>query len=389
MGVMAYRVVLGTCLIAVLLCGAPPARACGGGGVTTRQDGSVGADAQRIFLSVRSTGVTDIVVQIGVPETTADYGVLIPVPSEPTLSPQPVSAAEFDKLELATAPSIYVTEGDGGGGLSCGCAGADAPLGDAGGVSVGAPQNIGPVTAVVLSGESGAAVDGWLGENGFNIAEAWRPLLDEYAGAGKYFIAVKRGDSRVDGTPSSIGLRYTIAGDHRDLSLRFARLGAAETVAFTVFLSAPSAMAPSAPFQALTLEDLDRDILRRSTYSTAVRHAVSARGSQAFVLEGSWNTTDSSLDSALMALADDGDVLTRLSTVVYASTLDADVNFGTPHRSPIPNERYAALDPPPLEAATLSFAAVLLVGGAFRRSLRPKFRRRRTAAPETERQSST
>src|SRR6478609_6161627 len=89
------------------------ALACGGGGVTSKS--GVTMNAQRIFMSVRNSGTTDIVVQIAVPQTSADYGVLIPVPDEPTLDSKPVSAADLNALDRATVPVISKTESSGGG----------------------------------------------------------------------------------------------------------------------------------------------------------------------------------------------------------------------------------------------------------------------------------
>ena len=101
--------------IAAVLASARAARACGGGVVSTPIAGTIGADAQRIVISVHG-GVTDIVTQIGVPATTAEYGVLIPVPGEPTLDATPVKSAELDTLFSATAPSVRLSVPDDGGG---------------------------------------------------------------------------------------------------------------------------------------------------------------------------------------------------------------------------------------------------------------------------------
>ena len=75
-----------------------PALACGGGGVASKV--GVTTNSQRIFMSVRAAGTTDIVAQITVPETTADYGVLIPVPDEPALDSKAVSAP-FEKWNFS------------------------------------------------------------------------------------------------------------------------------------------------------------------------------------------------------------------------------------------------------------------------------------------------
>ena len=123
------------------------ARACGGGVVTTTQAATLGADAQRIFISVHG-GLTDVITQIGVPATTADYGVVIPVPSQPTLDATPVKQAELDTLFSATQPSIVSQSGgDDGGGCGCPVAASDKGGGNGalpGGVQVSNPVAIGP-----------------------------------------------------------------------------------------------------------------------------------------------------------------------------------------------------------------------------------------------------
>src|SRR5689334_164977 len=102
------------------------ADACGAGGVvSTSIAGNVGSDAQRVILAVNGSdqggpATTDIVVQIGVPKTTERYGALIPVPSEPTLDPSPISSLAIDQLDEATAPKI-VSQGEDSGSSGCGC----------------------------------------------------------------------------------------------------------------------------------------------------------------------------------------------------------------------------------------------------------------------------
>src|SRR5690242_8968980 len=90
---------------AVLLCPVP-ADACGGG-VVSSLGSQLSSDAQRIFISANGA-TTEVVTQIMVPNSPADYGVLIPVPAPPTLDPNPVSAADLDDLDDATVPSIRI-----------------------------------------------------------------------------------------------------------------------------------------------------------------------------------------------------------------------------------------------------------------------------------------
>ncbi|MES1175191.1 MAG: DUF2330 domain-containing protein [Myxococcales bacterium] len=358
------------------------AAACGGGGMTT-VNGGVVANAQRVILSARQDGTTDTVVQVSVPITSADYGVLIPVPSEPTLDDEPVSASDLDALDQQTAPRIYKTTAGGGSsspGCSCGSANDDDSAGAAPskGVSVSSPVEIGPVTAVSLTADDADAVKGWLADNGFVIPDERLALLDQYVSTGRYFIAIRRSDSATSSSPSSIGIHYTLKGDHRLLSLAFARLGAAPSVSFTVFVASPSSssVSPSAPFQALTLADLDANLLRADNYSGAVQTAVKAHGAQAFVLE---NTTSLgalearppaiSIHSVLRRIFDNGSTITRMSTVLAADDLTQDASFFGP-RQPFQSERYVQNDRSSLRHASVGLVVGLAAAGLFRRRRR-------------------
>jgi len=356
------------------------AAACGGGGMTTVSGGVV-ANAQRVILSARRDGTTDTVVQVSVPRTSADYGVLIPVPSEPTLDNEPVSASDLDALDQQTAPHIYKrTAGGGSGTFDCGCgsandddSSADGPIR---GVSVSSPVEIGPVTAVSLTADDADAVNGWLADNGFVIPDERLALLDQYVSAGRYFIAIRRSDSATSSSASSIGIHYTLKGDHRLLSLAFARLGAAPTVSFTVFVARPSRVGPSAPFQALSLADLDADLLRADNYSGAVQSAVKAHGAQAFVLESATYFTalearapGISTHSVLRRIFDNDSTITRMSTVLAADDLTQDASFFGPTQ-PFESERYVQNDRSSSRHASLGLVAGLVAAGLFRRRRR-------------------
>ena len=321
---------------------APPraARACGGGLVTPAQVASIGGNAQRIFISVHD-GMTDVVTQIGVPATTADYGALIPVPGQPTLDPNPIMSAELATLDSATQPRISAQSDDGG----CGCApgGGSTKGGDNGGsgVQVSAPVTIGPVTAVTLTADTGDAINTWLAQNGFAIPAASQSIVDAYAGTGRYFIAIRRSDTAATGAPTSVGVHFTLAGDNRGLPLRFVSLGAAASVGLTVFVVADDVVAPSAPFAALTLNDLDLITLRASGYTAAVSAAIAQHGNHAFVLEGTWTSAElaSSPIPSLQPFIGSTQVLTRLSAIFPAAALDTDVVLDQPFADAVPRTR--------------------------------------------------
>jgi hypothetical protein len=363
-----------------VLLSAEAAWACGGGGVTSAS--GVVTDSQRIVISKRAGGLTDVVVQVTVPSTTADYGVLIPVPSQPMLDAQPVSAAELRELDELTAPHIETETSSGGGGCGCIAAGAADTKGSSNGVSVSAPVNIGPVVAVSLTGEDAGAIGAWLSEHGFSLPEADASILADYVGAGNYFIALRRSESASLAGPSSIGIHYSLQGDHRKLSLAFSRIGAAATVAFTLFIAAPQAIAPSSPFVGLTLNDLDARLLRAGDYAAAVAEAVAKNGSKAFVLEGvtSRERVAPSLPN-LASLFDAGSVITRATAVIRKENLDEDAVFVTPFAGSIPNTRSASFRVPRGRFASLGALGVLALCG-WRRG-----RRWRDALPSLERES--
>ncbi|MGC4087573.1 MAG: DUF2330 domain-containing protein [Polyangiaceae bacterium] len=362
---------LASALGSVGLVTASSAAACGGGGVTSVS--GVVAGAQRVLMSVRSNGTTDVVAQVVVPETTASYGVVIPVPSEPTLDEAPVSAEDLNSLDALSAPTISVREGDDGGGIgcSCGAAGGDKSSGgstDA--VTVGMAVNIGPVVAVSLTGEDASAVGDWFTTNGFQVPSADLDTLAKYVGAGAYFIAIKRSETVASGGPSSIGVHYTLQGNHRKLSLGFTRIGAAHELTFTLFLAASQAAGPSAPFNALTIDDLDTGSLRLGNYQVAVRNAVAQNNSRAFVLESAKPAATFAGLSSIAALIDSDAVVTRATTVVARTALTDDAVFANAFYAPIPSFRQAGLIYPRASYASFGELSVLLALGMLRRRAR-------------------
>src|SRR5262249_22791488 len=160
--------------------------------------------------------------------------------------------------------------------------------------------------------------NGWLADNGFIIAPADQSLVADYAGTGRYFVAIRRSDTAATSAPSSVGVHFTLAGDQRALPMRFARLGAAPTVAFTVFVFAYTPAAPGDPSAALTITDLEAAVLRTTGYADAVSKAVAAHGNHAFVLEGSWSvpTLSSAIGPSLEPFINARQTLTRMSTRV-------------------------------------------------------------------------
>ena len=324
--------------------------------------------SQRVIMSVRAGGTTDMIVQINVPQTTGDYGVLIPVPSEPTLDMQPVSSAEMNALDRITAPSIESSD-DGSSGSGCGCFSATAAGAPSrSGVVTSDQVNIGPVVAVSLKSDDASTVSAWLTEHGFRLPNEDAETLASYVSAGSYFIAIRRSESAASGGPTSVGIHYTLQGAHRTLSLGFTKIGAGPTLAFTLFIAAKQAIGPSAPFAAITLDDLDASRLRSNDYKGAVQAAVSSRGSKAFVLEGTTPQYDIIGPAPSIAkFMDGGAVITRATTVIDRSQLADDVVFATPVSGTIPNGRQVSLSARQIRYASTGSLGILLALHALRR----------------------
>ena len=323
------------------------ARACGGGVVS--RPGGAGANAQRIFFSAH-TDHTDVITEIGVPTTTADYGVLLPVPVEPTLDPQPVASAELNALDKNTLPRIFVSGANDGDGCGCPLAAGSAKSNGTtspGDITVSQPVDIGPVTAVVLTGATGEAVNASLASNGFIIPAAQQPLVDAYAGPGRFFIAIRRNDAAATGAATSVGVHFTLPGAQRSLPLRFAQLGAAAEVAFTVFVAAPTAVAPAQPFATLTLTDLDAPTLKTSGYVAGVRKAIAGQAGRAFVIDGTYAaaTLAGRIGPGVEGFVEPGAQLTRLTGIFPSAGLTDDVAFDRVFDGVAPTTRYVTREP--------------------------------------------
>jgi hypothetical protein len=291
--------------------------------------GTTQQDAQRAFFSLRGNNTTEVVLQVNVPQAGGQFGVLVPAPVQPTLATTPVSTEELDVLDMATRPEIYPpSSSSGGGGCGCGTAadGSSKNLASEGGVSVGQVAQLGPVTAVTLTADTGADLTTWLTANGFVVPAASQAVVDGYAGTGRWFVAMKRNTTTGSTAATAVGVRFTLAGDHREYAIRMAAMGAAAEVAITVFIVAPQGVGPSNPYAGLTLNDLDKTTLKGPGYREALRKAVATAGGHAFVVEG---IHDAAIvrGSTLAGLVDLGSRLTRLTTVMTPAQMDYDVVF--------------------------------------------------------------
>jgi hypothetical protein len=327
--------VFATALAASVLLLLPPrdAAACAAAPVST--SGEIGAGAQRILIATRDE-VTEVVVEMTVPRTTADYGVLIPVPARPTLDPSPVDSGEIDQVDQATRPQIFDDSASGGGGIGCGSASDRGGLNGLG-VDVIEKVNIGPLEVVVLTASAASDLTQWLSSNGFRIPTGKEQVLTRYTGIGNYFIAARRDDRAAAGSPSRIGVHFTLPGTQLTIPLPAVQLGGGGALGITLFVAAEDGVGSMTPYAPLTLNDLDGALLT-SDYRGAVQAAVASRNGLAFVVEGIYpNGASSILPDRLASFASPGATLTRMSTVAEPAAFTADLTVavaGAPAEAP-------------------------------------------------------
>lgn len=316
--------------------------ACGGSVSEPATQVTVGG--QRAFIAVRSNGTTDVVVQLDVSQADGNYGVLLPLPVEPTVDPTPIDASELDGLDIDTQPVFGGSDGvsETGGGCACGGAGDGEAVdgnGSEGNITVGSFTEVGPVTATALTADDTTALSAWLSDNGFEIPAEQQALVDSYVTAGSWFLAFKRNTAAPPGQ-SSVGVHFTLDGDHRGYPLRIAQLGAGAEVAITVWISHADSVTPESPFEVLVPRDL-AGVYDDASYRSALADAVRQRDGRAFIVEhvSVWHDGDG---GGLSSLHEDGHTLTRLSTIIARDQLQQDVSFTGP---PAPNVDTLALRP--------------------------------------------
>lgn len=344
-----------------LMAGAGEAQACGGG--VTTDVGTLAVDVQRAFFSVGG-GSTDVVVQIRVPSADADYGIILPVPDQPTLDSTPVDSAELSSLEHQTRPALYLGGGGGGSCIGCAAAGADNEKGT---LDVSDPVDIGPVTAVIINASDSSELTTWLNANGFVVPTSFQLIVDGYIGGSGYFIAFKRNDTAPPSGETSVGIHYTVPGETLGYPLRIAAMGAGPELAVTVFIAASEGVAASTPFTTLTLDDIDATTVDNDGYGAALQTAVAAESNRAFVIEGVFSMTELSLGPTLSSLTDSSQVITRLSSVFDTNSMDVDVLFNDAAPQNVPREIIVRAGDPPTAPVFMLALVGLLATSAIRR----------------------
>jgi hypothetical protein len=283
--------------IVALIAPSHDAHACGGGTLypTDNETISGAVDGHRIVLSL-STTQTVLWDQITYKGNPKDFAWVMPVPAGSSLAL--ASDAWLSALDATTAtrisgPLLDCPEEEHGGGCLGAVAASDSGSGSRslGGskqagsdVAVLDQRAVGPYDTVTIKSETPGAISQWLTDNGYKIPAAVQPILDDYAGKGMNFIALRlRPDD--GGVTHMRSVRVTMPGGITTFPMRMLSVGAKEKVALEVIVLSEGRVEVSGfPSVDLDLKGLVWDFeAGTSNYATLRANAQSAAGDNAWL----------------------------------------------------------------------------------------------------------
>lgn len=228
---------------------APNARACGGGMFYTVGDQetvSVEGHSVVVSISKKRTVLWDRIRYVGAPQ---DFAWVMPV--NPGAKLELASAAWIEAIVGGTAPVVqspYAECDDGSdeSSIEGGCCGSakDAGLSGGGGESRGEQTDVtvvhqeavGPYDTVTIKSDVPGAIGTWLTDNGYAIPAAVQPILDDYAGKGMEFLAVRLEPG--SGVQDMQPIRVIMDGMLTTFPMRMLSAGAKDKVPITLVVLA-------------------------------------------------------------------------------------------------------------------------------------------------------
>ena len=256
--------------------------ACGGFFCSTQPMNQL---SERILFVDRGDSVTTH-VQIQYSGSAADFAWILPVPSVPKLG---ISHNEvFQQLQFATQP-FFSLEWDKNG--ECGSVfppffrsfAEDAATTGAE-VDIVAEQRVGPYDTVVLSSTDADAIVTWLVDNGYQLGDLGRDLLQPYVDGGFFFIALRLAPDRELGDLQPISLSY--AADTPGIPIQLTAVATAPDLGVTAWILAEARAVPTNFLHVQINEALIDWFNGGFNYDDVVRAAVDAASEgQAFVTD--------------------------------------------------------------------------------------------------------
>jgi hypothetical protein len=279
-------------LLAVLGAGERDARACGGCFHPPTQVASDITD-ERMLLAV-SPKQTSLYDQIRYAGNPSSFAWVLPI--KETVDVGLSADVLFSSMDALTATQITPPpKSCAGPPASCqsplppaeNAAVAGGASDSTGGVTVTKQENVGPYATVQLHSTTPGALTQWLADNGFQIPDAVKPIIEQYVGEGFDFLAMKLLPNQ--GVQAMRPVRVTGGGASFSLPLRMAAIGTGVSVGITIWVLADGRYQPqNFPFYRIEDKDLVWDwSTNASNYTTLRAQNESNLGGKGWELESS------------------------------------------------------------------------------------------------------
>jgi len=302
---------------------AAPAWACGG--FFCNLQSPVNQAAERVLYVQDGPQIT-VHIQISYQGPSTQFSWVLPLQSLPTLKTG--SDSIFTVLENYTRPTFQLQYEQGDAAchfpqcqyaMSAGGSGTDSSNGGTkGGVTVLQEANIGPYETKVIQGDSGAELQQWLTDNGYDQPAATAPLLDAYAKQKYVFLALKLQKDKSDGDLVPIVIQMQEPSPC--LPLRLTQLAATPDMPVIIWTMGPARAVPKNWLHVeLNLKTIDW-LTGGGNYLTVAGKAIDQASGHAFTTELAQKAADVPMSFAvpgwnattMAAITDPGKYLNQL-----------------------------------------------------------------------------
>jgi hypothetical protein len=160
-------------------------------------------------------------------------------------------------------------------------------------------ENVGPYATVQLHSTTSGALTQWLADNGFQIPDAVKPVIEQYVSEGFDFLAMKLLPNQ--GIQAMRPVRVTSGGAGFSLPLRMAAIGTGVSVGITIWVVADGRYQPqNFPFYRIEDKDLVWDwSANASNYTTLRAQNESNLGGKGWEIESSITLNQQSITNVI------------------------------------------------------------------------------------------